>query len=156
MLKWICKRRQNYLQRLERIGRVSTGQEPGRLQSMGSLRVGRLSNFTFTFHFHTLEKAMATHSNVLAWRIPGTWEPGGLPSMGSHRVGHNWRDLAAAAAAAVIHIPTFCFQSQWSSPFYHTFQMKIWITCSMECTGTIKKVKTALCVLIPNGFQKYC
>ena len=49
----------------------------------------RMSNFTFTFHFHALEKEMATHSSVLAWRIPGTGEPGGLPSMGSHRVGHN-------------------------------------------------------------------
>ena len=49
----------------------------------------RLSDFTFTFHFHALEKEMATHSNVLAWRIPGTGEPGGLPSMGSHRVGHD-------------------------------------------------------------------
>ena len=48
----------------------------------------RLSDFTFTFHFHALEKEMATHSSVLAWRIPGTGEPGGLPSMGSHRVGH--------------------------------------------------------------------
>ena len=46
----------------------------------------RLSDFTFTFHFHALEKKMATHSRVLAWRIPGTGEPGGLPSMGSHRV----------------------------------------------------------------------
>ena len=119
-------------------------EEPGRLQSMGSLRVGhdwvtslslscigegngnplqycglgnhmdrgtwwatvhglsksrtRLSDFTFTFHFHALEKEMATHSGVLAWRIPGTGEPGGLPSMGSHRVGHDWSDLAAAAA----------------------------------------------------------
>ena len=49
----------------------------------------RLSDFTFTFHFHALEKEMATHSSVLAWRIPGTREPGGLPSMGSHRVGHD-------------------------------------------------------------------
>ena len=49
----------------------------------------RLSNFTFTFHFHALEKEMATHSSVLAWRIPGTEEPGGLLSMGSHRVGHD-------------------------------------------------------------------
>ena len=49
----------------------------------------QLSNFTFTFHFHALEKEMATHSSVLAWRIPGTGEPGGLPSMGSHRVGHD-------------------------------------------------------------------
>ena len=60
----------------------------------------RLSNFTFTFHFHTLEKEMATHSSVLAWKVPGMGEPGGLPSMGSHRVGHDWSDLAAAAAAA--------------------------------------------------------
>ena len=56
-----------------------------------------LSDFTFTFHFHTLEKEMATHFSVLAWRIPGTKEPGRLPSMGSHRVGHDWSDLAAAA-----------------------------------------------------------
>ena len=49
----------------------------------------RLSNLTFPLHFHALEKEMATHSSVLAWRIPGTAEPGGLPSMGSHRVGHN-------------------------------------------------------------------
>ena len=49
----------------------------------------RLSDFTFTFHFHALEKEMATHSSVLAWRIPGTGEPGGLPSLESHRVGHD-------------------------------------------------------------------
>ena len=49
----------------------------------------RLSDFTFTFHFHELEKEMATHSSVLAWRIPGTGEPGGLPPVGSHRVGHD-------------------------------------------------------------------
>ena len=54
-----------------------------------------LSDFTFTFHFHALEKEMATHSSVLAWRIPGMGEPGRLPSMGSHRVGHDWSDLAA-------------------------------------------------------------
>ena len=58
-----------------------------------------LSDFTFPFHFHALEKEMATHSSVLAWRIPGTEEPSGLPSVGSHKVGHNWSDLAAAAAA---------------------------------------------------------
>ena len=55
----------------------------------------RLSDFTFTFPFPALEKEMATHSSVLAWRIPGTGEPGGLPSMGSHRVRHYWSDLAA-------------------------------------------------------------
>ena len=64
-------------------------EEPGRLQSMGSLSRTRLSDFTLNFHFHTLEKEMATHSSVLAWRIPGTAEPGGLLSMGSHRVGHD-------------------------------------------------------------------
>ena len=53
-----------------------------------------LSDFTFTFHFHALEKEMATHSSVLAWRIPGTGEPGRLPSLGSHRAGHDWSDLA--------------------------------------------------------------
>ena len=57
----------------------------------------RLSDFTFTFYFHALEKEMATHSSVLAWRIPGRAEPDGLPSMGLHRFGHDWSDLAAAA-----------------------------------------------------------
>ena len=73
-------------------------EEPGRLQSKGSLSWTRLSDFTFTFHFHALEKEMATHSSVPAWRIPGTGEPGGLPSVGLQRVGHNWSDLVAAAA----------------------------------------------------------
>ena len=59
----------------------------------------RLSDFTFTFPFHALEKEMATHSSVLAWRIPGTGEPGGLPSMGSHNVGHDWSDLAAVSSS---------------------------------------------------------
>ena len=79
-------------------------EEPGGLQSMGSLRVRQdwatsLSLFTFTFDFHALEKEMATHSSVLAWRIPGRGEPDGLLSMGSHRAGHDWSDSAAAAAA---------------------------------------------------------
>ena len=76
-------------------------EEPGRLQSMGSLRVGHDWAASFTFHFHALEKEMATHSSVLAWRIPGTAGPGGQPSMRSHRVGHDWSDLAAAAAVHV-------------------------------------------------------
>ena len=63
-------------------------EEPGRLQSMGSLSQTRLSDFTFTFPFHGLGTEMATHSSVLAWN-PGTAEPGGLPSMGLHRVGHD-------------------------------------------------------------------
>ena len=67
-------------------------EEPGRQQSMGSLRVGydsATSLSLFTFHFDALEKEMATHSSVLAWRIPGTAEPGGLPSMGPHGVRHD-------------------------------------------------------------------
>ena len=74
---------------------------PGKSRGWGSLvgcspwgREEWLSDFTFTFHFHALEKEMAIHSSVLAWRIPGTGEPGGLPSLGSHRVGHDWSDLA--------------------------------------------------------------
>ena len=62
----------------------------------------RLSDFTFPSYFQALEKEMATHSSVLAWRIPGTGEPGGLPSMGSHRVGHDWSDLAAAAGEGIV------------------------------------------------------
>ena len=74
----------------------------------------QLSDFTFTFHFHALEKEMATHSSVLAWRIPGTEKPSGPPSMGSHRVGHDWSDLAAAASWATwivcaLVLMFFCF-----------------------------------------------
>ena len=69
---------------------------PGRVHGVARSQT-RLNDFTFTFHFHALEKEMATHSSILAWRIPGIGEPGGLPSMGSHRVGLNRRDLAAAA-----------------------------------------------------------
>ena len=65
----------------------------------------QLSDSTFTFHFHALEKEMATHSSVLAWRTPGTGDPGGLLSLGSHRVGHDWSDLAAAAVACVSGSP---------------------------------------------------
>ena len=70
----------------------------------------RLSDFTFTFHFHVLEKEMATHSSVLAWRIPGTGEPGGLPFMGSHGVGHDWSDLAAAEKPRNV---SNCLKSTW-------------------------------------------
>ena len=70
--------------------RIPWTEEPGGLQSMGvSKSQTRLSDSTFTFHFHALEKEMATHFSVLAWRIPGMAEPGGLPSMGSHRVRHD-------------------------------------------------------------------
>ena len=89
----------------ERLG--SVGGRPGSLlqvcregfsETLFKQRLKWRSDFTFTFHFHALEKEMAAHSSVLAWRIPGTGERGGLPSMGSHRVGHDWSGLAAAAA----------------------------------------------------------
>ena len=80
-------------------------EEPGRVHSMGSLRVGHdWATSLSVFHFHALEKEMATHSSVLAWRIPGAGEPGGLKSMGSHRVGHDWSDLAAAAAYLIYNV----------------------------------------------------
>jgi len=84
------------------------------------------------FHFHPLEKEMAPHSSVLAWRIPGAGEPGGLTSMGSHRVRHDWSDLAAAAAAAwfckssstgtqpylfMYILPLAAFVLQWQRPY---------------------------------------
>jgi len=69
--------------------RIPWTEEPGRLLRGVAKSQTRLSDFTFTFHFHALEKEMATRSSVLAWTIPGTREPGGLPSMGSYRVGHD-------------------------------------------------------------------
>ena len=74
----------------------------------------RLSDFTLTFHFHASEEEMATHSSVLAWRIPGSGEPGGLPFMGSHRVGHDWSDLAASMHACLF----------WGDP-HSAFQITI-------------------------------
>ena len=102
-----------------------------------------LSNFTFTFHFHALEKAMATHSSVLAWRIPGMGEPGGLPSVGSHRVEHDWSDLAAAAAE--VDEPRACY-TEWSQSergkqilyikaFIQTWEKWYWWTYLQERNG---------------------
>ena len=91
-----------------------------------------MSDFTFSFYFHALEKEMATHFSVLAWRIPGTGEPGGLLSMGSHRVGHDWSDVAAwtyAGSYAILfltasdfssitsHIHNWVLFSFWLHPF---------------------------------------
>ena len=73
----------------------------------------RLSGFTFTFHFHAVEKEMATHSSVLAWRIPGTREPSGLTSMGLHRVRYNWSDLAATAAVNRLQCSGHSLSGTW-------------------------------------------
>ena len=97
-----------------------------------------LSNFTF--HFHALQKEVATHSSVLAWRIPGTGEPGGLPSLGSHRVGHDWSDLAAwmknVWASSFSRFKTWAFKStNWdrdseanASSFSLCNQLVLWNT----------------------------
>ena len=84
-----------------------------------------LSDFTFPFHFHALEKEMAPHSSVPAWRIPGMGEPDGLLSMGSHRVGHDWRDLAAAAAALdkAAWTKYFCAKDNWQHISVGAYQM---------------------------------
>ena len=87
--------------------RIPRMEDPGRLQCMGHEDLDTTE--WLHFHFHVLEKEMATHSSVLDWRIPGTEEPGGLPSMGSHRVGHDWSDLAAAAAKLIIIISRLVF-----------------------------------------------
>ena len=71
-------------------------EEPGRLRSMGSLRVRHNERLHFHFSLSCIGEGMATHSSVLAWRMPGTGEPGGLPSTGSYRVRHDLSDLAAA------------------------------------------------------------
>ena len=95
---FITIRKNGYAKNAQTTPKLHSCHTPGGLQSMGSLSQTWLSDFTFTFCFLALEKEMATHSSVLAWRIPGMGEPGGLPSMGSHRVGHDWSNLAAAAA----------------------------------------------------------
>ena len=97
-----------------------------------------LSDFTFTFHFHAL-KEMATHSSILAWRIPRKGEPGGLPSMGSHRVGHDWSDLAAAAATA-------------ATPWYQVYLAITWLlgcACVLKVLYIHMKnfVYTYICIL---------
>ena len=107
-----------------------------------------LSDFIFTFHFHALKKEMAAHSSVLAWRTPRTGEPGGLPSMELHRVGHNWSDLAAAAAPAAagmyvyVHFLAKLFENNLQTPWHfspayismHTLQTRTFsfITISLS------------------------
>ena len=86
----------------------------------------------FTFHLHALEEEMATHSSVLAWRIPWTEEPGGLPSIGSHRVGHDWSDLAAAAATKSQIIQTMWLPT-WATRWPHWPRPAWW--CKLEFSG---------------------
>ena len=105
----------------------------------------RLNDFPFTFHVHALEKEMATHSSVLAWRMPGTGEPGGLPSMGSHGAGHDWSDLAAAAAVTPI-MKSIYYLRDWPVDLLNTNELKllhdVWDTCTSSKIDSwvIKKV----------------
>ena len=93
----------------------------------------RLSDSTFTFHFHASEKEMATHSRVLAWRIPGTGEPGGLPSVGSWRVRHDWSDLAAAAARQ--ETKQWWRWRKWTEWRFGRKNLQAW--CRIECGARI-------------------
>ena len=99
-----------------------------------------LSDFTCTFHFHALEKEMATHSSVLAWRIPGTGEPGGLTSIGSHRVGHDWSDLAGSSS---------------SIPYKNHKMVCIHLSPSKFCTLVFKHLTSEWwCIILSVAFKK--
>ena len=91
-----------------------------------------LSDFTFTFHLHALEKEMATHSSILAWRIPGTGEPGGLPSMGSHRVGHDWSDLVVVVVYLKKNYSLFIWNLNLTSILHFIQQLHTWQGWSPE------------------------
>ena len=121
---------------------------------MGSWRVGHDWVASLSFHFHALEKEMATHSSVLAWRIPGMGEPGGLPSMGLHRIGHDWSDLAEA------HFTRWmlnCTLSRKNYSWHCQFRcikeklFSFWI-CGHSGVSITKKVDYNIVKLIRNGF----
>ena len=102
------------------------------VQGVAKSRAG-LSDFTFSFHFPALEKEMATHSGVLAWRIPGTGEPGGLPSMGLHRVGHNWSDLAVAWLMKYDILNYLKIVWMWRIFKHHFYFLLLALSISMSC-----------------------
>ena len=106
-----------------------------------------LNNFAFTFHFHALEKEMATHSSVLAWRIPGTGEPGGLLSMGSHRVGHDWSDLAAAAGSTS-EVPVL--QDMWCT------DIQIYISFFRKSIFSPRTIRNNLSIILKLYSSEYC
>ena len=108
----------------------------------------RLRDFTFTFHLHALEKEMATHSSVLAWRIPGMGEPGGLPSMGLRRVGHDLSDLAVAAAVAKSY-PTLRDPMDCSTPGFLILHHLLELLKFMSIELVIPFNLVILCHLIP-------
>ena len=123
-------------------------EEPGRLQSVGLRRVRHwLSNFTFSFHFHALEKEMATHSSVFVWRIPGTEELGGLPSMGLDGVGHDWSDLAVA-----MHIQESISQ-ELASFFVLTFYIILEYSWASLIAQLVKKTLQVSHTVVSDSFR---
>ena len=120
----------------------------------------RLSDFTLFFHFHALEKEMATHSRVLAWRIPGTGEPGGLPSMGSCGVGHDWSYLAAAAVAATAPYIVCLWVSlhtvvdvSWRCSSYSRISVCVHLVDTLYSVSHISLLKMSLHHFFPLGLQ---
>ena len=109
----------------------------------------RLSDFPFTFPFHALEKEMATHSSVLAWRIPGTGEPGGLPSMGSHSVGHDWSDLAAVTLMILMNPSTISIAFWFSSYNYD----QVHYSKGPQCRPTISESWIKLWLVISQDWR---
>ena len=112
-----------------------------------------LSNFTFTFHFHALEKEMATHSSVLAWRIPGTEEPGGLLPMGSHRVRHDWSNLAAAAVVLQCCV-SFLLYSKVNQLYVYTYPIHLLLFSWSPCISSVQFSFSVMSnSLWPHGLQ---
>ena len=129
-------------------------EEPGGLQVHGVVKSRtRLSDFTFTFHFHALEKEMAPHSSVLAWRIPGMGDPGGLLSMESHRVGHNWSNLAAAAMILVFGMVIFKPAFSLSS---FTFIKRLFSYSSLSAIRIVSSAYLRLLISLPAIFITAC
>ena len=121
-----------------------------------------LSDFTFTFHLHALEKEMAAHSTVLAWRIPGMEEPGGLPSMGSYRVGHDWSNLAAAAVNVMTSSLDYklhegrdliCFWSPFTSRSVFLERINEWIKNEKKKKENCFPVLSCLSFLMIDSFS---
>ena len=111
----------------------------------------RLSDFTFTFHFQALEKEMATHSSILAWRIPGMGAPGGLPSMRSHRVRHDWSELTAAAAGLTHDLNlVLLFHSRLFSQTLHLLPRK---TNQIPKNPSFVKGKSYLCFYKKQSYK---
>ena len=128
--------------------RVPWMEEPGRLQSWGHEE--SLNDFTFTFHFHALEKEMAAHSSVLAWRIPGTGKPHGLPSLGSHRAGQDKR-LSSSSSSDIRTYSVYDVFGTVLSALYIFFQKYGYFFCSIHITLVNSGLLIKDCSLSPRA-----